>query len=49
MTRKRNREEIENSEVDMTPMLDIVFILLIFFIVTTFTCPSPTFTTRVFR
>jgi len=35
MTRKRNREEIENSEVDMTPMLDIVFILLIFFIVTT--------------
>ncbi len=37
MSRKKSRlrEDPENSEVDMTPMLDIVFILLIFFIVTT--------------
>lgn len=34
MARKRIREE-ENAELDMTPMLDIVFIMLIFFIVTT--------------
>ncbi len=27
-------EEIEESEIDITPMLDVVFILLIFFIVT---------------
>ncbi|MBD3653784.1 biopolymer transporter ExbD [Kangiella sp.] len=32
--RKRNREDDETS-IDMTPMLDIVFIMLIFFIVTT--------------
>ena len=31
---KRRREEEEN-EIDMTPMLDVVFIMLIFFIVTT--------------
>ncbi len=31
--RRRHRAEI-SSDVDMTPMLDIVFILLIFFIVT---------------
>ena len=30
---KRRREEDEN-EIDMTPMLDVVFIMLIFFIVT---------------
>ena len=30
---KRRREEEEN-EIDMTPMLDVVFIMLIFFIVT---------------
>lgn len=30
-----NLEEDDNTEVDMTPMLDIVFIMLIFFIVTT--------------
>ncbi|MCJ8293736.1 MAG: biopolymer transporter ExbD [Colwellia sp.] len=35
MSARKVRSEIENSEVDMTPMLDIVFILLIFFIVTT--------------
>lgn len=29
-----NDEEIEESEIDITPMLDVVFILLIFFIVT---------------
>ena len=34
MARKRIREE-EEAVVDMTPMLDIVFIMLIFFIVTT--------------
>lgn len=34
MARKRFREE-EEAELDMTPMLDIVFIMLIFFIVTT--------------
>jgi len=33
MRRKRVRETDE-SEVDMTPMLDVVFIMLIFFIVT---------------
>ena len=30
---KRRREQDEN-EIDMTPMLDVVFIMLIFFIVT---------------
>ena len=30
---KRRREEDE-SQIDMTPMLDVVFIMLIFFIVT---------------
>lgn len=34
MARKRIREE-EEAAIDMTPMLDIVFIMLIFFIVTT--------------
>lgn len=34
MARKQIREE-EEAEIDMTPMLDIVFIMLIFFIVTT--------------
>ena len=34
MARKRTREE-EEAAIDMTPMLDIVFIMLIFFIVTT--------------
>ncbi|TLU64864.1 biopolymer transporter ExbD [Thalassotalea litorea] len=34
MGRKRTREEDE-AAIDMTPMLDIVFIMLIFFIVTT--------------
>ncbi|WP_281558760.1 biopolymer transporter ExbD [Thalassomonas sp. RHCl1] len=35
MARKRVTHESEQGDVDMTPMLDIVFILLIFFIVTT--------------
>ena len=35
MRRSRLQESTNESEVDMTPMLDIVFILLIFFIVTT--------------
>lgn len=35
MTRKRNKTTENDADVDMTPMLDIVFILLIFFIVTT--------------
>ncbi|MDX3772853.1 biopolymer transporter ExbD [Chromatiaceae bacterium AAb-1] len=34
MARKRIREE-ETAEIDITPMMDIVFIMLIFFIVTT--------------
>lgn len=34
MASKRIREE-EDAAIDMTPMLDIVFIMLIFFIVTT--------------
>ena len=34
MRRKRNRGDDE-SEVNLTPMLDVVFIMLIFFIVTT--------------
>jgi len=32
--RKRRSREIEESEVNLTPMLDVVFIMLIFFIVT---------------
>jgi biopolymer transport protein ExbD len=35
MARKTLRKEANNLDPDMTPMLDIVFILLIFFIVTT--------------
>ncbi|MDG1751159.1 MAG: biopolymer transporter ExbD [Thalassotalea sp.] len=35
MARKKYDESNNESDVDMTPMLDIVFILLIFFIVTT--------------
>jgi len=31
---KMLQEQNENEEIDMTPMLDVVFILLIFFIVT---------------
>ena len=32
---RKVREEGEDATIDMTPMLDIVFIMLIFFIVTT--------------
>ena len=32
--RKRHARQEEDSAIDMTPMLDIVFIMLIFFIVT---------------
>lgn len=35
MSRKNKFTEEKSGDVDMTPMLDIVFILLIFFIVTT--------------
>lgn len=35
MRKKHKRPEEEDAKVDMTPMLDIVFIMLIFFIVTT--------------
>ncbi|SDJ15612.1 MULTISPECIES: biopolymer transporter ExbD [Ferrimonas] len=35
MARKKHASASEGAEVDMTPMLDIVFIMLIFFIVTT--------------
>ena len=34
MRRRRARESQEASEVNLTPMLDVVFIMLIFFIVT---------------
>ena len=33
-TRTRRNRRTDNADVDMTPMLDIVFIMLIFFIVT---------------
>ena len=32
--RQRRQSTVEESEVDLTPMLDVVFIMLIFFIVT---------------
>ena len=32
--RRRRQQEVEESEVNLTPMLDVVFIMLIFFIVT---------------
>jgi biopolymer transport protein ExbD len=32
--RKRRSREVEESEINITPMLDVVFIMLIFFIVT---------------
>ncbi|WP_298439327.1 biopolymer transporter ExbD [uncultured Ferrimonas sp.] len=35
MARKKHSTVVDEAEVDMTPMLDIVFIMLIFFIVTT--------------
>lgn len=35
MSSRKLKFEIQKAEADMTPMLDIVFILLIFFIVTT--------------
>jgi biopolymer transport protein ExbD len=35
MARKQRFREEEDAAIDMTPMLDIVFIMLIFFIVTT--------------
>lgn len=31
----RKKQKVEDAEIDMTPMLDVVFIMLIFFIVTT--------------
>ena len=34
MARRRRAREEEESEVNLTPMLDVVFIMLIFFIVT---------------
>jgi biopolymer transport protein ExbD len=34
MRRRKHRAE-DDSQIDMTPMLDVVFIMLIFFIVTT--------------
>lgn len=33
--RRKTRHQYESTEISITPMLDIVFILLIFFIVTT--------------
>lgn len=35
LSRRRRLEEEQEEEINITPMLDIVFILLIFFIVTT--------------
>ncbi|MBT1443170.1 biopolymer transporter ExbD [Shewanella sp. JM162201] len=41
MARKKHSNVDEEAQIDMTPMLDIVFIMLIFFIVTTsFVKPS---------
>ncbi|WP_078085523.1 ExbD/TolR family protein [Microbulbifer mangrovi] len=34
MSRKQNTAEEEGQAIDLTPMLDVVFIMLIFFIVT---------------
>lgn len=34
MARKRNKPQAENPEIPMTPMIDVVFQLLIYFIVT---------------
>ncbi len=34
MARRRRMEDEEESEINLTPMLDVVFIMLIFFIVT---------------
>ncbi|AQQ66640.1 ExbD/TolR family protein [Microbulbifer agarilyticus] len=34
MSRKKNTAEEEGQAIDLTPMLDVVFIMLIFFIVT---------------
>jgi biopolymer transport protein ExbD len=33
--RRRNSSQVEEAGIDLTPMLDVVFIMLIFFIVTT--------------
>lgn len=33
--KKKHSSEVDEASIDMTPMLDIVFIMLIFFIVTT--------------
>ena len=33
--RRKNRRQSEDGNLDLTPMMDIVFIMLIFFIVTT--------------
>ena len=35
MRRKKRSQQIEEAGIDITPMMDIVFIMLIFFIVTT--------------
>ena len=35
MKRKKHTSSDDEAQIDMTPMLDIVFIMLIFFIVTT--------------
>ena len=35
MKRKKHTNADDDAQIDMTPMLDIVFIMLIFFIVTT--------------
>ncbi len=35
MAKRQSRSINEENEIDMTPMLDVVFIMLIFFIVTT--------------
>ncbi|MDO3377683.1 ExbD/TolR family protein [Geoalkalibacter halelectricus] len=35
MRRRRHRSERETAEIDLTSMMDVVFIMLIFFIVTT--------------
>ena len=39
----RHKVKTEDAEIDMTPMLDVVFILLIFFIVTSVFVKTPGF------
>ena len=41
MSRRRNRAEEPEKDIDISPLIDVVFILLIFFIVTTVFVEEP--------